>query len=210
MVFSFTTAQSLTAVPVNAVETGGLSGPPVKPLTLATLKTLRGLLPSSVPIVGCGGISSGSDAVEYAEAGATLVQLYTSFAYDGVGAPRRVKDEVSTTLAGRKTTWDEIVKSSVEKLSLRPKKPVDLFKDAQEQLKAALDEAGKRISLGDELVLLKEKVVEAVPVLHSSTPSTPTVADGPAPPSAATHPEKTLQELIREAEAALGLSAPSS
>ncbi|KAG8939318.1 Dihydroorotate dehydrogenase (quinone), mitochondrial [Tulasnella sp. 408] len=194
---------------INAVETGGLSGPPVKPLTLATLKTLRGHLPSSIPIIGCGGVSSGSDAVEYADAGATLVQLYTSFAYDGVGAPRRVKDEVTATLAARKTTWNEVVKSSVEKLSWRPKKAADLFKDAQEELKAALDEAGKRISLGDELVLLKEKVVEAIPVIHAPPLSVPAAGDAPAPPATEPHPEKTLQELIREAEAALGLPTSS-
>lgn len=186
-----------------------MSGPPVKPLTLATLKTLRGHLPSSIPIIGCGGISSGSDAVEYADAGATLIQLYTSFAYDGVGAPRRVKDEVTATLAARKTTWNEVVKSSVEKLSWRPKKATDLFKDAQEELKATLDEAGKRISLGDGLVLLKEKVLEAIPVVHPPPLSVPAAGDVPAPPSTDAHPEKTLKELIREAETALGLPTSS-
>ncbi|KAG8991680.1 Dihydroorotate dehydrogenase (quinone), mitochondrial [Tulasnella sp. 427] len=199
---------------INAVETGGLSGPPVKPLTLATLKTLRGFLPSSVPIIGCGGISSGSDAVEYAEAGATLVQLYTSFAYDGVGAPRRVKDEVSATLAARKTTWNEVVKSAAEKFSWKQKNAADLFKDVQEELKSTLDEAGKKVAFGDELVLLKDKVLGAVPVLDVALPSLPAVGDVTTPHTPAPEPpqgkEKTIKDLIKEAEAALGLPSSSS
>ena len=75
-------------------ETGGLSGPPVKPLALLALKTLRPLLPPSIPIIGCGGISTGSDALEYAQAGASVVQAYTAFGYAGVGFPRKIKDEL--------------------------------------------------------------------------------------------------------------------
>ena len=63
----------------NKGETGGLSGKPLKLLTLRALKTLRAYLPASTPIIGCGGISSGADALEYGRAGASFVQLYTEF-----------------------------------------------------------------------------------------------------------------------------------
>src|SRR3954451_12768223 len=79
----------------HAAETGGLSGAPVKPLSILALSTLRSLLPPSIPIIGCGGISSGADAVDFLRAGASLVQAYTAFGYAGVGFPRELKDEIS-------------------------------------------------------------------------------------------------------------------
>ena len=90
-----------------------MSGTPLKPFTLATLRALRPLLPASIPIFGCGGISSGADALEYAKEGATAVQLYTSFGYDGVGTCRRIKDELVDLLKQEGTTWAELVKKSV-------------------------------------------------------------------------------------------------
>ncbi|OCB83992.1 hypothetical protein A7U60_g8663 [Sanghuangporus baumii] len=98
-------------------EMGGLSGAPLKPLTLGVLRTLRALLPASVPIIGCGGISSGEDALEYARAGASFVQLYTAFGYDGPGACRRIKDELKEALEKEGTTWKAVVERSVKELS---------------------------------------------------------------------------------------------
>ncbi|KAL7411181.1 hypothetical protein BDY24DRAFT_332438, partial [Mrakia frigida] len=77
-----------------ATETGGLSGPPLKPLALSTLRSLRSQLPPLLPIIGCGGISTGSDVLEFVEAGASAVQLYTSFGFNGVGTARKIKDEL--------------------------------------------------------------------------------------------------------------------
>lgn len=88
-------------------EAGGLSGAPLKPITLSVLRQLRGLLPRDFPIIGCGGISCGRDAVEYARAGASLVQAYTAFGYDGPGFPRRLKDEILAELDGK--AWKDIV-----------------------------------------------------------------------------------------------------
>ncbi|OLL25282.1 Dihydroorotate dehydrogenase (quinone), mitochondrial [Neolecta irregularis DAH-3] len=88
-------------------EQGGLSGPPLKPLALQTLRTLRRHVPDSVVIIGCGGICTGKDAIEYARAGADFVQVYTSFGYDGPGLPRRLKDEILEELDGKR--WAEIV-----------------------------------------------------------------------------------------------------
>ncbi|KAL1918446.1 uncharacterized protein VTP21DRAFT_3106 [Calcarisporiella thermophila] len=90
-------------------EVGGLSGPPVKPLALNTLRQLYRLTNGKMTLVGCGGISSGADAIEYARAGASLVQLYTSFAYDGVGVPARVKDEIVKILKREGKTWRDII-----------------------------------------------------------------------------------------------------
>jgi dihydroorotate dehydrogenase len=66
-----------------AKEAGGLSGAPLKPRALAVLAQLRRELGPDFPLVGVGGILSGSDAAERRAAGADLVQLYTGFIYKG-------------------------------------------------------------------------------------------------------------------------------
>ncbi|GEM08879.1 dihydroorotate oxidase [Rhodotorula toruloides] len=102
-------------------ETGGLSGPPVKALALRALSTLYEETDGQVPLVGCGGISSGQDALDYAKAGASLVQLYTGFVYGGVGLPRRIKDELTELLGREGKAWKEVVGSGrVRKESIPP------------------------------------------------------------------------------------------
>lgn len=67
----------------NKDETGGLSG---KPLTKRSTEVIRFLSEKSgkaFPIIGVGGIHSAEDALEKLEAGASLVQLYTGFIYEG-------------------------------------------------------------------------------------------------------------------------------
>ncbi|MFP6558743.1 quinone-dependent dihydroorotate dehydrogenase [Paraburkholderia sp. B3] len=67
----------------NADETGGLSGRPVFEASNAVIRKLRAELGADVPIIGVGGIFSGDDARAKIEAGASLVQLYTGFIYQG-------------------------------------------------------------------------------------------------------------------------------
>lgn len=67
----------------NRQETGGLSG---KPLTKRSTEVIRFLSEKSgkaFPIIGVGGIHSADDAIEKFDAGASLVQLYTGFIYEG-------------------------------------------------------------------------------------------------------------------------------
>ena len=66
--------------PILTNVTGGLSGPALKPVALRCVWEIYGAV--EVPIIGCGGISSGRDAVEYLLAGATAVQIGTA-AMDG-------------------------------------------------------------------------------------------------------------------------------
>ena len=72
-----------------AAEAGGLSGRPVFEKSTATLAQFASHLGSTVPIIGVGGISNLNDAREKIRAGATLVQIYTSFIYQG---PRLVRE----------------------------------------------------------------------------------------------------------------------
>ncbi|WVW82127.1 dihydroorotate dehydrogenase (fumarate) [Kwoniella bestiolae CBS 10118] len=94
---------SLTSTKQN--EVGGLSGKPLFPYALDSIKTLRPLLPPSIPLIGCGGVSTGEDALKMARAGASLVQLYTSFGYRGVGTPRLIKDEITSSLKTSQSRW---------------------------------------------------------------------------------------------------------
>ncbi|KAI0342993.1 hypothetical protein BDW22DRAFT_1329562 [Trametopsis cervina] len=142
----------------NKAEAGGLSGPPLKPYSLAAVRTLRSLLPAEIPIFGCGGIASGSDALEYARAGAAAVQIYTSFGYDGVGTCRRIKDELAEELRKQGTTWAEVVRTSVAQKSLKEIPPPEPVKPGEgsvaqliaeaEELKRLLDTFGDKFHQG--------------------------------------------------------------
>ncbi|MBU6459748.1 MAG: quinone-dependent dihydroorotate dehydrogenase [Proteobacteria bacterium] len=66
-----------------AQETGGLSGAPLKKKAQTTLILLNEALQGKLPIIGVGGIASGSDAVDRIEAGASLIQIYTGLIYQG-------------------------------------------------------------------------------------------------------------------------------
>ena len=72
------------------IGAGGLSG---KPLTKQSTEVIRYLHTHSegkFPIIGVGGIHSPEDAIEKLEAGASLVQLYTGFIYEGPGLIKRI------------------------------------------------------------------------------------------------------------------------
>ncbi len=64
-------------------EAGGLSGQPLKPLSLAMVRGMRERLGPDLPIIGAGGIAGTTDAQAMLAAGATLVQVYTGFIYRG-------------------------------------------------------------------------------------------------------------------------------
>lgn len=71
---------------------GGYSGPPLKPIALRCVVEVRGAHPN-LPIVGCGGVSSGADVIEYLMAGASAVAVGTAhFAEPAAG--RRILREV--------------------------------------------------------------------------------------------------------------------
>jgi len=72
-------------------EQGGLSGAPVKDKSTTVIKLLSVALAGKLPIIGVGGISSGADAAEKIAVGASLVQIYTGFIYQG---PPLIKDIV--------------------------------------------------------------------------------------------------------------------
>ncbi len=67
----------------NKSEMGGLSGKPLTNRSTEVIRFLSEKSNKSFPIIGVGGIHSKEDALEKLEAGASLVQLYTGFIYEG-------------------------------------------------------------------------------------------------------------------------------
>ena len=78
------------------VGNGGLSGKPVTDRSTRVIKYLADKSNRSFPIIGVGGIHSAQDALDKIEAGASLVQLYTGFVYEG---PNLIKDINKAILA---------------------------------------------------------------------------------------------------------------
>jgi dihydroorotate dehydrogenase len=78
------------ATVVDAAGAGGLSGAPVKARALAVLRRLRARVGDAMVLVGVGGIETAEDARARLDAGATLVQIYTAFVYEGPSLPGRL------------------------------------------------------------------------------------------------------------------------
>lgn len=69
---------------------GGISGEPLRDKSLAMLRKVRSKVGKRLPLIGVGGIATAEDAIARMKAGASLVQLYTSFVYGGPGLPGQI------------------------------------------------------------------------------------------------------------------------
>jgi dihydroorotate dehydrogenase (NAD+) catalytic subunit len=84
-----------TGQPGIAAGHGGLSGPAVRPVAIAQLRAVAGLV--GIPVIGMGGISNGADALEFLQAGASLVAVGTENFRDP-RAGSRVAGEIAGAL----------------------------------------------------------------------------------------------------------------
>ncbi|XP_075653315.1 dihydroorotate dehydrogenase (quinone), mitochondrial-like isoform X3 [Castanea sativa] len=100
LIISNTTVSRPDPVSKNPVarEVGGLSGKPLFNLSTNILKEMYVLTKGKIPLIGCGGVSSGGDAYQKIRAGATLVQLYTAFGYGGPALIPQIKAELAECL----------------------------------------------------------------------------------------------------------------
>jgi dihydroorotate dehydrogenase (NAD+) catalytic subunit len=89
----------VTLRPTLAGVTGGLSGPAIRPVAVRCVWQVHAALPD-VPILGMGGIRTGSDALEFLAAGASAVSVGTAV-FGDPRAPVRVLAELSQALAER-------------------------------------------------------------------------------------------------------------
>jgi dihydroorotate dehydrogenase len=82
---------------VEAAGAGGLSGAPVKARALQVLRLLRERVGPDLTVIAVGGIADAADARDRLEAGATLLQAYTAFIYEGATWPSRVQRELAAS-----------------------------------------------------------------------------------------------------------------
>lgn len=80
-------------------EIGGLSGAPLFTKSNEVLKNFYRFTAGRIPLIGVGGISSAEDAYEKIKCGASLVQIYSAFIYEGFGLVEKIKKELSKKVA---------------------------------------------------------------------------------------------------------------
>ncbi len=83
---------------VESYGEGGLSGAPLRARATEIIKTIYRLTKGRLPIIGVGGIFTAADAWEKICAGASLVQLYTGFIYQGWGVARDINNGLAEIL----------------------------------------------------------------------------------------------------------------
>jgi dihydroorotate dehydrogenase len=71
------------SITIDKIGNGGLSGKPIKNRSTEVIKYLVEKSNNTFPVIGVGGIHSAEDAIEKLKAGASLVQIYTGFIYEG-------------------------------------------------------------------------------------------------------------------------------
>ena len=77
----------------HGTEKGGLSGAPVFERSTDVLRRLAQALAGEIPIIGVGGIFNAAQAQEKLSAGASLVQIYTGFIYEGPALVREIAEQ---------------------------------------------------------------------------------------------------------------------
>ena len=86
--------KNLKSAMVLTEEKGGLSGMPLRDKSTAVIRFLSEKSNKAFPIIAVGGIHSAEDALEKLEAGASLVQLYTGFIYEGPSLVKKINKAI--------------------------------------------------------------------------------------------------------------------
>lgn len=81
---------------IAAMGAGGVSGAPLKPRAVEVLKRLKARVGDRLVLISAGGIETEQDVKERLAAGASLVQIYTAFVYEGPLLPSRLNRALSS------------------------------------------------------------------------------------------------------------------
>jgi dihydroorotate dehydrogenase len=101
---------------VRACGEGGLSGRPLNRRSREMIATLYNLTEGSLPLIGVGGIFTAEDAWEMISAGASLLQIYTGFIYEGPSIATRINEGLRRIIANRGfVSLDEAVGSRAKR-----------------------------------------------------------------------------------------------
>mgnify|MGYP001075941249 CR=1 FL=1 len=79
---------------IDAIANGGLSGAPLKERATEIIRYINEKSQGSIPIMGVGGIMTVQDALDKIEAGASLIQVYTGFIYNGPGFVKQINKAI--------------------------------------------------------------------------------------------------------------------
>jgi dihydroorotate dehydrogenase len=103
---------------VEACGAGGLSGAPLLPKATETVAKLYSLTDGTLPLIGVGGIFSAEDAWTMISAGASLLQIYTGFIYEGPGIAAKLNDGLRRIVSRKGfVSLDEAVGSSAKEFA---------------------------------------------------------------------------------------------
>ena len=111
------TGLTTDAAAVAAMGNGGLSGRPIKEKALALCRRVAALKRPEQQIIGCGGISSGADAFEFLQAGASAVEVYTALVYQGPGVVARINCQLAQLLRQHNLSMDSIIGTESSRIS---------------------------------------------------------------------------------------------
>lgn len=84
---------------ISEIGSGGLSGNPLKERSLEIVRYICKQSVNSIPVIASGGILTPEDAIDMINAGASLVQVYTGFVYEGPFIVRRIDKAIAKTLS---------------------------------------------------------------------------------------------------------------
>lgn len=99
MIISNTTIdRNLNLKSKNALQVGGLSGAPLFQKSNEVLKNFYRFTEGKIPLIGVGGIASADDAYEKIKCGASLIQIYSAFIYQGFGLVEKIKKDLHLKL----------------------------------------------------------------------------------------------------------------
>lgn len=79
---------------IKAIANGGLSGSPITARSLEVVRYISEKTDGKLPIIGVGGILTVEDALNMLEAGASLIQVYTGFIYNGPGFMKKINKAI--------------------------------------------------------------------------------------------------------------------
>ena len=88
---------------IQAIGRGGMSGAPITARSLEVVRYIHQKSEGKLPILAVGGIMSVEDALNMLDAGATLIQIYTGFIYQGPGLARKINRAIVKRRADSKT-----------------------------------------------------------------------------------------------------------
>ena len=85
----------------DAIGAGGVSGKPLTKKSTEIIRYIHQKTNGKIPIIGVGGIHSAQDAIDKLNAGASLVQLYTGFIYEGPAIIKKINQEIVKQQSGK-------------------------------------------------------------------------------------------------------------